>query len=188
MGKEVITTGIVDAAIEAVAGGASLARTALALGVKRQSLYAAIKRVDALDRYEDAQRQAADALAEEIIEISDTEKDANRSRVRVDARKWLAGKFLPRKYGDRLELSVHQPPDLLAALTAARGRVGLIARKDEAEDAEIVPPDTARHGERGNLPAPDAAVPCGTQADPLDIFSLGPTPAPCGTQAERSPK
>lgn len=148
----VITNDVVDAAVEAVAGGASLTRAAADLGVKRQSLYAAIKRVGALDRYEDAQRQAADTLAEEIIEISDTEKDANRARVRVDSRKWLAGKFLPKKYGEKLDLNVNQAPDLLAAMTAARNRV---FGKEQAEDAEIVQPDASRKGESDKLPAAD---------------------------------
>lgn len=46
----------------------------------------------------------ADVLADEIIEIADSDLDPNRARVMIDARKWLAGKLRPKKYGDRVEL------------------------------------------------------------------------------------
>jgi hypothetical protein len=46
----------------------------------------------------------ADRLASEILEIADDPSDdANSRRVRVDARKWVAAKLMPRKYGDRME-------------------------------------------------------------------------------------
>lgn len=73
-----------------------------------------------LDRYARAREAQADALAEEIIEISDestydTARDENgkvivnmehiqRDRLRVDSRKWLAGKLRPKKYGDKQTL------------------------------------------------------------------------------------
>ena len=60
----------------------------------------------------------ADFLFEEIIEISDDSSDdtittefgekanaewINRSRLRVDARKWVVSKLNPKKYGDKIE-------------------------------------------------------------------------------------
>ena len=33
--------------------------------------------------------------------IADTEDDAGKARVRIDARKWLAGKMKPKVYGDK---------------------------------------------------------------------------------------
>ena len=72
------------------------------------------------DMYAHAREARADKLAEEIITISDdssrdtyidkegVERTDNevvsRSRLRVDSRKWLASKMLPKKYGDRLNL------------------------------------------------------------------------------------
>jgi hypothetical protein len=60
--------------------------------------------------------QQADLLAEECLEISDDahddikyDKDGNetcntefvaRARLRIDTRKWLAAKLLPKQYGD----------------------------------------------------------------------------------------
>ena len=64
----------------------------------------------------------ADYYAEEIIEISDdssgdelTDEDGktrinsefvNRSRLRVDTRKWLMARMAPKKYGDKITQEV----------------------------------------------------------------------------------
>lgn len=75
--------------------------------------------------YARAKEDQADFLAEEIIEIADdasqdviqvdlgdgvvVEKEnkefANRSKIRIDARKWIASKLKPKKYGDKIEHS-----------------------------------------------------------------------------------
>lgn len=81
-------------------------------------------------QYARAKQEQADFLAEEIIEIADDNTDdilrkkevknangskmvlleenkefTNRSRLRVDARKWIASKLKPKKYGDKLDLT-----------------------------------------------------------------------------------
>jgi Bacteriophage Sf6, terminase small subunit-like len=42
-------------------------------------------------------------MTDEIVEIADnaTPQDAHVARLKVDARKWVAAKLLPKKYGDR---------------------------------------------------------------------------------------
>lgn len=46
-----------------------------------------------------------EAFAEEIVDISDRiDLDPNDKRVRIDARKWVACKLLPKKYGDAVTL------------------------------------------------------------------------------------
>jgi hypothetical protein len=73
-------------------------------------------------KYARAKEAQADLFAEEIIEIADTPVEAtkttlkdgktetvtgdavDRSRLQVDARKWLAGKLRPKKYGDKLDI------------------------------------------------------------------------------------
>lgn len=77
------------------------------------------KHPEFLDMYEQARLDQADTLADEIIEIADdgendtyTNEDGfavvrndvvQRSRLRVDARKWVAAKLKPKKYGDQLK-------------------------------------------------------------------------------------
>ncbi len=83
-----------------------------------------------LRQYAHAKQEQADFLAEEIIEIADEKHNdvlrskevrnadgskmvlleenkefTNRSRLRVDARKWIASKLKPKKYGDKLDLT-----------------------------------------------------------------------------------
>jgi hypothetical protein len=74
------------------------------------------------EQYARAREAQADLYFEEIIDIADElEIDAKykgeevtldvsssavaRNRLRVDARKWIASKLAPKKYGDKLELS-----------------------------------------------------------------------------------
>ncbi len=53
------------------------------------------------DKYARAKQIALERMAEEINSIADnTEEDANSRRVRVDSRKWLLSKLLPKVYGD----------------------------------------------------------------------------------------
>ena len=57
------------------------------------------------DQYAKAKSDSADALLEDMLHIADDDKeDVQRSRLRVDVRKWAASKLKPKKYGDKLEL------------------------------------------------------------------------------------
>lgn len=51
--------------------------------------------------YARAREEQAEAFADEIPHIADVEEDANKARIRIDARKWAAGKLKPKKYGER---------------------------------------------------------------------------------------
>lgn len=82
-----------------------------------------INDADFSGRYARAREAQADSFFDECLEIADDarndwmerrgEDDAgwvangehiNRSRLRIDARKWMAGKLRPKVYGDKLEL------------------------------------------------------------------------------------
>ena len=55
--------------------------------------------------YTRSKEDQADLLAEQVLEVADNDDlEPHDKRVRVDARKWLASKFKPKKYGDRLDL------------------------------------------------------------------------------------
>lgn len=54
--------------------------------------------------YVRAREDQADTMADEIVQIADTEEDSAKARVRIDARKWVASKLKPRKYGDKLDI------------------------------------------------------------------------------------
>lgn len=77
------------------------------------------------EQYARAKEEAADAMSEDILEIADdasddvsviededgneTEKtnheNIQRSKLRVDTRKWIMSKMKPKKYGDKLDLT-----------------------------------------------------------------------------------
>lgn len=72
-------------------------------------------RADFRDRYARAREAQADLLAEQIVTIADDDyRDENgvldgvavqQARLRVDARKWITSKIMPKRYGDRVEVS-----------------------------------------------------------------------------------
>jgi hypothetical protein len=79
---------------------------------------------DKVLRYNQAMKMRAHNLFEEILEIADKQdKDVyldrdgnertdhnvvNRSKLQVDARKWVVGRLDPTKYGDKMDLTTNQ--------------------------------------------------------------------------------
>lgn len=99
------------------------------------------------DQYARARDTQADTLFDDIINIADDgrndwmeRKDADeanigwrengealrRSQLRVDARKWMAGKLRPKKYGDKIEvdnnLNMSDPMMSMFERIAAQGK------------------------------------------------------------------
>ena len=69
-----------------------------------------------IQQYARAKQESADAMAEDIVDISDepieflADGKANnaavqRNRLRVDTRKWLMAKMKPKKYGEKLDIT-----------------------------------------------------------------------------------
>jgi hypothetical protein len=77
------------------------------------------------DQYARAKEESADALADEMLDIADDGANdwmqnndpenvgwrqngeaMQRSRLRVDTRKWIASKLKPKKYGEKVEAKV----------------------------------------------------------------------------------
>ncbi len=95
------------------------------------------------EQYRAAIELRADALSDEISAIADEPipaglrgPDASAwvqlQRLRVDAKKWTASKLFPRRYSDRVELSVDvaQRISINAALAQAERRIEMISAKD----------------------------------------------------------
>lgn len=81
------------------------------------------------EKYTRAKRMQADHMAEELLDIVDdgsndlmtivkgdesyemeNKEVTNRSRLRADTRKWLMSKILPKKYGDKLDVTSGDKP------------------------------------------------------------------------------
>ncbi|MFM7029071.1 MAG: hypothetical protein ACKOXK_10410 [Chakrabartia sp.] len=85
--------------------------------------------------YRAAIEDRADALADDIIALADSEPPAHlegaalsawvqQLKLRVHAREWTASKLRPRVYGDKIDVSVqHSQISVLAALERAERRL-----------------------------------------------------------------
>ena len=63
------------------------------------------------DQYARAREAQADFYVEEIIDIADkaTPEEAQVARLQIDTRKWVASKFHPSKYSDRVQQEISGP-------------------------------------------------------------------------------
>jgi hypothetical protein len=124
------TQAIADKICERLASGQSLRTIVADDGMPSQSMVfrwlADIQRVAFREQYTRARENQADTLFDEILDIADDgsndwmeRKNADgenigwmengealrRSALRVDARKWMAGKLQPKKYGDKTQMT-----------------------------------------------------------------------------------
>jgi hypothetical protein len=118
--QDKLTEAGIDAICERIADCVALHRIADEFGVSKATLLTWLGQYP--DHYARAKEAQADKFAEEIIAIADEEKTTirggdddgpvevvfdstavQRNRLRVDARKWLASKMAPKKYGDRIQ-------------------------------------------------------------------------------------
>jgi len=94
------------------------------------------------DQYARARECQADALADEVVYIADTPQIGTKSvskatgleitegdmiehrRLQVDARKWMAGKLAPKKYGNKQEIDLNVTDALAERLARAKLRNG----------------------------------------------------------------
>lgn len=78
-----------------------------------------------LEQYEKAKQESTDAMAEDVLDIADdgtndyeeverqdgstfiklNSENVQRSRLRVDTRKWLMSKMKPKKYGEKMDVT-----------------------------------------------------------------------------------
>lgn len=79
---------------------------------------------DLLDKYARAKDDASDALAEDIQNIADDvlsgKYEPNNARVAIDAKKWIASKLKPKKYGDKIDMTTNGkdlPTPILSGLS-----------------------------------------------------------------------
>jgi hypothetical protein len=100
---------LVDKMLEEIASGRSV------IGLCREeewtpnadTWYRWLYRIEGLsDRYARAKAHQSEREADIILDIADnaTNQDYQVARLRVDARKWIASKLLPNKYGERTQI------------------------------------------------------------------------------------
>lgn len=112
-------------------------------------------RPEFLKQYEKAKEEASDALVEEMLDIADdgtndwmeihdkegaaagykvNGEHVQRSRLRVDTRKWIAAKLKPKKYGEKVDVNHgNQPDNPLKILMEQIGGTKFRVKDDSAE-------------------------------------------------------
>lgn len=100
------------AIVERIANGESLRSIVKSEGMPAQSTVYVwlMEHPDFAEQYARAREDQADTYADEIAAIADDETIPTDSRrVRIDARKWIACKLKPRKYGDKVDHTLASP-------------------------------------------------------------------------------
>lgn len=131
-----------------LAEGMTLRRVCVRLELKQSTVRGWVLDIDTFAaQYARAREMGYQAMADELVDISDDNaKDwktigregaeydvpdrevVDRSRLRVDTRKWLLSKALPKIYGDRLDVSAkHEAGDSFKAMWAALASGGIPA-------------------------------------------------------------
>ena len=89
--------------------------------------------------YSIARKVKADALADEIPEIADTEPNPHRARIRCDARRWVCAAFNRPVYGEKVDMTIEARVDLTSALLEARERAQRrIGDPEDAQKTQVV--------------------------------------------------
>ena len=109
------TPEVIEAILSGIQAGDPLRRTCEGVGIAASTFMLWVSQDEALaERYARAKRLQAELLAAELLEIADEEPgtldggatDSGRvadKRLRVDTRKWVLSKLLPKVYGDKVQ-------------------------------------------------------------------------------------
>lgn len=155
-GGDWLTVALFNQVIDRISNGDTLKGAARALGFDEGAWRYRISTNDKLStRYAKAREQQAEAWADSIVEIADDgtndtktieTKDGGydvadhewiaRSKLRVDTRKWLMAKLVPKRYGEKVEI------DNKGTITHEAGDsvVALVAKVRAARPAAPIPP------------------------------------------------
>jgi hypothetical protein len=108
------------------------------------------------EQYARAKQEAADALVEEMLDIADdatgdyaedeqgrirfNSENVQRSRLKIETRKWIASKLKPQRYGERLDLQhgVQTENPLAALIQACQGSSLKVRSDEELRAARII--------------------------------------------------
>lgn len=169
-GNPVYTKSLADRICDRLAAGETLRSVCRSSGMPTEAAVRkwAMEKDDFSAQYARARDIGYMRMADEILEISDSgENDwmavndpenpgyrangehINRSRLRVDTRKWLLSKALPKIYGDRVDVTQNHTLSGSdgSPLELARGLafVLALAQREATDAADAAPPQATKH-------------------------------------------
>jgi hypothetical protein len=119
-GHGILSVGLADEICERIANGESL--RSICADDYMPSTTSVCRWLDLYpdfrEQYTRARARQADYYADQIVTIADTAEDHNKARLQIDARKWVAAKLLPKKYGERTT-TTHEGGEKPIAVTDA---------------------------------------------------------------------
>jgi hypothetical protein len=96
--------------IELMEQGTSETAACKEVGINRGTFRSAALRFESADAYARGLHVLAQEQTEKLeVAITDMRKgtiDSQQARVEIDARKWFASKFLPKRYGDKIQQEI----------------------------------------------------------------------------------
>ena len=102
---------LIDKILERIAVGDSLREISKDLKIDFSAASKILRSEDINPRYARARELQADYLADEVVQIADaaTNETFQSDRLRIDARKWKAGKMRPKNWGDNEKHELNIP-------------------------------------------------------------------------------
>jgi replicative superfamily II helicase len=113
---------LVEDMLAEIAEGNPASKVCKKYNVSRTAFHEWVKRKEWIDKYARAVDERAYKIFEEILEIADDKSEdiviidgkkymnaefVQRSRLRIDARKWFLSKMLPRKFGEKIDITTN---------------------------------------------------------------------------------
>ena len=123
-----------------IANGLSVVNSIKFWKVSKRVWYKWLEEPGRMERYKVARKQYALDLAEETLSIADSTVDpseANIAKMRIDTRKWMAGKVDPDQWGDKNQqasVTINIQDQHLEALRS----LGSVIEHDDEDDVERV--------------------------------------------------
>lgn len=125
--------------IDAILDGLTLRNAVKKFGMTPQNFnYALQGDKAAAVAYARALELKADLIADDAIEIADSDVDPSKARNQIDIRKWTASKLYASKYGERIDLNVTQTIDIGATLAEVRARLRPISDQSNVIDSHMI--------------------------------------------------
>ena len=135
-----LTKDIVQKIIKDMEDGVSERESCRNHGVARSTFRTQALRIVTGDQYaralEGLAQDQAEKLEQAIDDMRDGKIDASMARVEIDARKWFASKFLPKRYGDKIDMTTGgQPINVIVSSDAREPKFNNNTEEDGVAEA-----------------------------------------------------
>lgn len=88
---------------------------------------------------ESVEKQRAQAVAEDVLDVADNEPDPQAARVRMQARQWYASKFNRQKFGEKLEVNHEHKVSITSVMDEANARLQSLNDQSDQKIIDVIP-------------------------------------------------